>query len=123
MYAVKIGTDRTTETVDFPASESEILPFLQSAVGGWIEHVNVVIHGRPFSMWVNEEGLLTGLPYNGAATWLYEQSWDAEGLIVGPVIITKGNNRGDTLPLLAADVHDVIAGVRDYEKAHTLDLA
>lgn len=122
MYAVKINADGTTETLDYPTgNDADVLRFLQSGVGGWIEHVNVTIHGREFSMWVNEEGLLQRLPYNGAASYLYATSWDTDGLIVGNAIITKGNSRGDTLPLLAADVNDVLAGVRDYENAYNLD--
>jgi len=121
MYAVKIHANGETETVDFPKDEKAVLKFLQSAVDGWIEHVSIVIHGRTYSMWVNEEGLLKGLPYNGIASYMYATSWDADGLIVGDVLITKGNKRGDTLPLLAVDVNEVMAGVKDYENAHNLD--
>lgn len=123
MYAVKINPDGTTETVDYPSSKKDVLSFLQSAVGGWVEHVSIVINGRRFSMWVNEEGLLTALPYNGAASYLYSTSWDTNGLIVGTALITKGDKRGNTLPLLAADVAEVMSGVKAYEDAHNLDLA
>lgn len=118
MYALKMNTDGYYETVDFPENESEILPFLQKHVDGWVEHVAVEIHGREYSMWINEEGLLKGLPYNGAATYLYNTSWAAYGdsqIIVGDALITKGNSLGATLPLLMADVMEVRAGLADYE--------
>lgn len=117
MFAVKINADGTTETVDFPPKEGDVLTFLQSAVDGWVEHVNITIQGRPYDMWVNEEGLLKRLPYNSIASYFYSTTWETDGIIVGNALITKGNKRGDTLPLLMADVHQVLAGVHDYEEA------
>lgn len=55
------------------------LPVLQEIVGGWIEHVPLP-DGR--CMWVNEEGLMKGLPYNPQASEM------AGRRIVGPVAIT-----------------------------------
>ncbi len=51
------------------------LPWLQAAVGGWIEAVSVTriltdegARRAPCTVWVNEEGKLYGLPTNPRAT-------------------------------------------------------
>lgn len=59
--------------------KDQTLPTLQRIVGGYIEHVPLP-DGR--SMWVNEEGLMRGLPYNPQASEM------AGRMIVGPVAIT-----------------------------------
>jgi len=75
------------------------LRFLQGAVGGYIEHVPVVITSPEtkavyfLDLWVNEEGLLQRLPQNVRATMLTNQ------FLVGDVVITQTNEDGDTIPL------------------------
>lgn len=123
MHAVKITASGEVTTIDFPDDETKQYPIMRDAVGGYIERVAIRINGRPFDMWVNEEGLLRHLPYNAIATFFYEESWNAEGLIVGDALILKGNNYGDTLPLLMADVYEVMSGVENYETWRNLDLA
>lgn len=39
--------------------------------GNWLEHVTVLHDGKPKDMFVDEEGLLKGLPVNIAATEIY----------------------------------------------------
>lgn len=123
MYAVKIATDGTANLIDFTNDSRKQYEIMSSTVDGYIERVGIVIHGRQYDMWVNEEGLLRRLPYNSIATYFYEDTWKAQGLIVGDVLITKGNNEGDTLPLLMTDVNEVMAGVHDYKVANLLDPA
>jgi len=62
------------------------LASLQAAVGGFIEAVRL---GNDAIMYVNEEGLLLGLPHNHVATSLYRQFYPAilRQEIVGDVII------------------------------------
>jgi hypothetical protein len=61
-----------------------------------MEHVSVLLDGRPTDMFVDEDGHAKGLPYNAAATKVYRAhalfrnpDQDAEKLpkIVGPAII------------------------------------
>ena len=59
--------------------KEQSLPVLQKIVGGWVEHL-VLPDGR--SMWVNEEGLMKGLPVNTEPSELCGR------LIVGDVAIT-----------------------------------
>ena len=62
------------------------LASLQEAVGGFIEAIHL---GRDAVMYINEEGLLHGLPRNGVATEMYHQFYPAilRQEIVGDVII------------------------------------
>jgi hypothetical protein len=62
------------------------LASLQEAVGGYIEAVRL---GNDAIMYINEEGLLQGLPRNGVATEMYHQFYPSilRQEIVGDVII------------------------------------
>lgn len=43
--------------------------------GGHLEHVTVLHGGRAADMFVDEEGLIKGLPRNEAATKIYRNNW------------------------------------------------
>jgi len=73
-----------TEVIEFDKEQS--LEALQGIVGGWIEHVQLR-DGR--SMWVNEEGLMKGLPVNVKASEM------AGRMIVGSVAITPSRGPDD----------------------------
>lgn len=49
-----------------------ISPYLN---GGWLERVSVLEDGKQLDMFVDEEGLLKGLPKNEAATAIYHNYW------------------------------------------------
>ena len=57
------------------------LEMLQNAVDGYIEHVKVRFNGRVRDAYVNEEGLINGLPFNMAAT-VMTQNTIYEGCIL-----------------------------------------
>lgn len=68
-----LKTDGEVEILAKPPSWKE----LKTLVGGWVEQVRVldrIESGRPVLtlMFVNEEGLVLGLPRNQAATVLYQ---------------------------------------------------
>ena len=74
-----IRADGTTE----PFTGKVTLKNLQGAVGGKIEHVRVLdrIEDGKFiytSMYVNDEGLLIGLPRNDVATEVYQRNMRAQ---------------------------------------------
>jgi len=54
---------------------------MQKLVGGYIERVKVRYYGKVKDMWVNEEGLIHGLPVNAGASKIAGRS------IVGDVFI------------------------------------
>lgn len=100
---ISISTDGTI----FENSMDEItLAFLQESVGGYIEAVGVAVPvgeltesmSKRFTMWVNEEGLIYGLPVNAIASEI------ANTFIVGNVVITSQTVDGDTVGLTDHDI-------------------
>lgn len=87
--ATIIQTDGTEKVVDFPKTDR--LEFMQRAVGGYIEAIRLR-GGRV--MWVNEEGMLKGLPTNEKATEVVvdeapQYIWGPGHKILGPVLIQE----------------------------------
>jgi Domain of unknown function (DUF3846) len=82
LIGVIIRVDGTTEPVAMP--EDNALPKMQEIVGGWIEGVTIQ-GGR---MYVNEEGLIRGLPVNEKASTFYPGPTPICGdvLILGPIV-------------------------------------
>lgn len=104
MHAVKITTGGTVEVVDYPADDS--LHFLQACVGGYVEAIDFSVARFEVTMWLNEEGKVYGLPRNGLATWLAQDSIMLGDWIAGDVVITGlPDNDGNT------------QGLTDYETA------
>lgn len=70
---------------------------LNTAVGGYIEHVRPMRLQAPYRMIANEEGLLLGLPVNNVGSYLYGA--DRHGnAIVGNVVIMKDGYNSDGEP-------------------------
>lgn len=64
----------------------------QQVVGGYIEGV----FGPDFVMYVNEEGLLKGLPYNESASLFASRAFNHPVHLVGPVVIVGvGDSEGN----------------------------
>lgn len=88
MTATLISPDPTGDVVELrvePANGKKFtLAELQGHVGGFVERV-ILPHGQ--TMWVNEEGLLHGMPRNPRASEL------AGGYIVGPVLVMDGRRQ------------------------------
>lgn len=124
MYAVIITPTTEVSVVGFPQASDSKRQYeeMSQAVGGYIEHVRVICHGIGLDMWVNEEGLLQRLPYNPLATFLYESTYDTQGLIVGTAIITSGTRGGDTLPLTQAQVDAVLHEVSVYAEHNGVEI-
>lgn len=72
---------------------SNSLEAMQEIVGGWIENVFIERskRGARISLIVNEEGKMTGLPFNRKIA-----NFD---VLVGTFFITKHNSKGDTVSL------------------------
>jgi hypothetical protein len=93
--ALRINTDFTTETIDL--EEHDVLKKLQSAVGGWVQSVDL---RDDLTLWCNEEGKLIGLPTNLIGTHLYEKSFGMTDVIKGNIVFTGGtDDEGETLSL------------------------
>ena len=103
--AAVIRTSGLVEWWDLPGENP--LSTLQKAVGGWVERVPLPKHFQlNLDIWVNEEGLLEGLPYNSSATHLYNHYWQSpDQIIVGDVIVTgKALPYGDVAGMSDADI-------------------
>lgn len=94
MIAVKIPADGTKPAV--VVDDELTLEYLQAAVGGFIEAVNVsdVVNLYPvelsaieFTVFGNEEGKLIGLPQNDRATGLCVFALAVGDVIAGDVIV------------------------------------
>jgi hypothetical protein len=83
--ALRIPTD-----ADEPITELEVqtLEEYQAAVGGWIEPVDIPDLG--VTVYVHEEGLVLGLPFNSRATflwWYYVPEARQKAMLVGPALV------------------------------------
>lgn len=91
--AVKTGSVEWPAEPGFDAINALVKPLIG---GGHIEHVSVLHDGKRRDMFVDEEGLLKGMPRNERATAIYRAAWlsrnpgkDAEEIshIAGPAVL------------------------------------
>lgn len=71
----------------------DTLATYQNIVGGLIEG----LYGHDATVYVNEEGLILGLPYNPGATRYINKMWGSRSLLYGTAVIVgpadrEGNN-------------------------------
>ena len=86
---VKIGIDGYNETV-YRHEKSGPPPYsaINKAVGGYIERVRVRYCGKIRDAYVDEEGIIKGLPPNYPATKLLDGVFkNYQGVLHGPVIV------------------------------------
>jgi hypothetical protein len=84
--------------------------FLNTAVAGWIQAVELSEDLEGITLWVNEEGKMNSLPYNQKATFLWEKSYGFTDVIVGTAVLTGGtDDEGETLPLTDVQVAEILA--------------
>lgn len=89
--------------------------FLKNSVGGWIEAVPLRAGDLSgLIMWVNEEGKLTGLPGNIAATAVWVSSYGLTDVMVGSVVITGDDGLGETASLTDQDIEKIKQVVDRY---------
>lgn len=95
--AVKITTEGEASLIDLDADSNELLT-LQTAVGGLIE-VKTLQSG--YTMFMNEEGKIYGLPVNERATEIWLAHFpDFPDVIVGNIVIAgKTDEEGEQLGL------------------------
>jgi hypothetical protein len=76
--ALLINAEENTLTIVETPSE-DALYFIQEAVGGYID----AVRGEDIVGYVNDEGLLMGLPYNTLASILFGRHLVGDVLVVG----------------------------------------
>ena len=102
-YALVLKTDGTTEVVEFPEDVSKQVDIVGEKVGGLFDTVDVYDQEGAvveFTIWVNDEGLLLGLPFNKAASELQAVGYHRQGMteevardntyLVGDAVLTYG---------------------------------
>ena len=93
MRAVLFEINETPMEIEYTGELSQ----LQSAVNGLVECVQFRIEDKYFDAWVNEEGLLRGLPENEFISDLIGFAFqNKEFRIVGNVLITGQSVDGET---------------------------
>ncbi len=95
--ALRIQADGRFELIDWPQPGGGTLNTLLTAIG--CRAVDAVTISADLTMWLDDEGIVTGLPVNGGATALYAAHQPPHRTYHGTVVITGGTDRhGDTLP-------------------------
>jgi hypothetical protein len=89
-----LKTDGTEVEISPANGKKFTLKELQDLVGGYIEMVSIKDR---FTMVINEEGAVNGMPKNEAASKLWLEKWPVEtyplnntGAIFGDVVVGKG---------------------------------
>ena len=90
MIALVVNTKNEIRRVEYDPPHYDVI---KKAVGGWYEHVHPMGLDRPYSMMVNEEGLLLGLPMNRLGSELYGTPRHGQP-IVGDVLFLKDGYDG-----------------------------
>ena len=90
MIALVVNTKNEIRRVEYDPPHYDVI---KEAVGGWYEHVHPVGLDHPYSMMVNEEGLLLGLPLNRLGSELYGTPKHGQP-IVGDVVFLKDGYHG-----------------------------
>ncbi len=92
----------TGEVIELDLS-SDTLTKLQTAVGGWVEAIDLT---ERLTMWCNEEGKIIALPHNPYAQYFWDKMFGAHtDYIVGDIVLTGGvDSEGETVGLGAEQV-------------------
>jgi hypothetical protein len=112
IHAIRINTDRTM--MDLPEF-TPTLDNMQAVVGGYIEGVRCTIEG--LRMYVNEEGMIRGLPINRIASMFYP----GPTFIHGDVIFVGDVDQAGWDTGLTPELAEAVTTVhRDFEFLATL---
>jgi hypothetical protein len=106
-----VGEDFFVEKREMP--EQGGLEFLQSAVKGYVQSVDLRGEFEGVTLWVNEEGKFLGNSFNLGATYIWESVFGKNtDYIVGNAIFTGGaDDEGDTLPLTQEQTHKLMVAL------------
>lgn len=92
MIALVVNTKNEIRRVEYDPPHYDII---KEAVGGWYEHVHPVGLDHPYSMMVNEEGLLLGLPMNRLGSELYGTPRHGQPIVGDVVFLKDGYDGGE----------------------------
>lgn len=92
MYALIVTAENSIRRVEYTPPHYDVL---REAVGGWYEHVHPMGLKRPYSMMVNEEGLLLNLPMNLLGSILYGTKFHGQPIVGNIVFVKDGYYDGE----------------------------
>jgi len=92
MIALVVNTKNEIRRVEYDPPHYDVI---KEAVGGWYEHVHPMGLDRPYSMMVNEEGLLLGLPMNRLGSELYGTPKHGQPIVGDIVFLKDGYHEGE----------------------------
>lgn len=92
MIALVVNTRNEIRRVEYDPPHYDVI---KEAVGGWYEHVHPMGLDRPYSMMVNEEGLLLGLPMNRLGSELYGTPRHGQPIVGDIVFLKDGYDGGE----------------------------
>lgn len=92
MYALVVNTENEIRRIEYAPPCYDVL---REAVGGWYEHVHPIGLNRPYSMMVNEEGLLLNLAKNMFGSFLYGTMIHGQPIVGNIVIVKDGHYDGE----------------------------
>ena len=92
MIALVVNTKNEIRRVEYAPPHYDVI---KEAVGGWYEHVHPVGLDHPYSMMVNEEGLLLGLPMNRLGSELYGTPRHGQPIVGDIVFLKDGYDGGE----------------------------
>ena len=92
MIALVVNTKNEIRRVEYDPPHYDVI---KEAVGGWYEHVHPMGLDRPYSMMVNEEGLLLGLPMNRLGSELYGTPKHGQPIVGDIVFLKDGYDGGE----------------------------
>ncbi|MEY8420492.1 DUF3846 domain-containing protein [Oscillospiraceae bacterium 44-5] len=92
MIALIVNTKNEIRRVEYDPPHYDVI---KEAVGGWYEHVHPMGLDRPYSMMVNEEGLLLGLPMNRLGSELYGTPQHGQPIVGDIVFLKDGYDGGE----------------------------
>lgn len=92
MYALVVTAENEIRRIEYDPPHYDVL---REAVGGWYEHVRPLGLNRPYSMMVNEEGLLLKLPVNLLGSILYGTTVHGQPIVGNIVIVKNGYHDGE----------------------------
>ena len=92
MIALVVNTKNEIRRVEYDPPHYDVI---KEAVGGWYEHVHPMGLDRPYSMMVNEEGLLLGLPMNRLGSELYGTPRHGQAIVGDIVFLKDGYDGGE----------------------------
>lgn len=106
-WAILVKSDGATEQVEYPPREPEHLPYLQKAVGGYVEfHDLPSLHA---TLVADEDGKMKAKPVNPLATSLYRANRPGStDFLVGDVLIVGPSDANGILHGLSALEADLV---------------